>query len=563
MSSVCGKEITSEEYADVISSFRLRREEILASGIQCINVINENWALLTYPLERIPGINFGSIGYFQIPKLFAPMDTTSMDASGVTRLMTNPNLDYTGEGVLIGIVDTGINYAHPVFRNALNQTRLQAIWDQEGEGENYPADIGYGRVYTREDINAALLQDNPYEYVPGDVESGHGTFLAGIAAGNYVEGEFTGAAPGADIAVVKLKPAKKYLQDFYKITPGAAAYSETDIMFGVKYLYMLAERLSKPLVILIGLGSSNGPHNGATPLGNYLADISRITGVAVVTATGNEGNGRRHFEGQIGQGEQQEVEINIDENENGFLLELWGENPDVLTVGLVSPSGEQIPRIPAFLDGSSQVNFIFEPTTVTVDYKIVETLSGKFLVTLLFDRPSVGIWRINIYGSQVLNGKYNMWLPVGQFLREGTFFLNSNPNTTLTSPGSAVAPITVAAYDHYGDSIDIDSGRGYNSDGFVKPDLAAPGVNVYGPVEFDRYGRRTGTSIAAAHVAGCVALLMEWGIVSRNQRFLNTINIKNYLIKGARRSGNRVYPDRYWGYGFLDIYNVFESLRNQ
>lgn len=563
MSSVCGREITSEEYADVISSYRLGREEIIASGVNCINVINENWAVLTYPLAYLPNLNFGSVGYFQIPKLFALMDTTSMDASGITRLTVNPNLNYTGKGVLIGIVDTGINYAHPVFLDAIGKTRLQAIWDQNGEGDSYPADIGYGRVYLREEINEALLQENPYRLVPGDEENGHGTFLAGIAAGNNLEAEFTGAASNAELAVVKLKPAKQYLREFYKINPQASAYSETDIMFGIKYLYMLAERLSKPLVILIGLGSSTGPHNGATPLGNYLADISRTTGVAVVTAAGNEGNGRRHYEGNIQSKEEQEVEINVEENERGFLLELWSENPNVLTVGVISPSGEEIPRIPAFLDGSSQINFIFEPTKITVDYKIVETLSGKFLVTLLFDRPSAGIWRIRIYGSQVLNRNYNMWLPVGEFLREGTFFLNSNPNTTLTSPGSAVAPITVAAYDHYGDSIDIHSGRGYNSDGTIKPDLAAPGVNVYGPVELRGFGRRSGSSIAAAHVAGCTALLMEWGIVERNQRYLNTVNIKNYLIKGAKRSLNRMYPDRYWGYGILDIYNVFESLRNQ
>lgn len=561
MSSLCGFEITSEEYADVISGYRLNYQEIIGTGVSCVNVINERWAVLTYSLERFPTMSFAQTGYFRIPKLFAPMDITSMEASGVTRLINNPNLNYTGKNVLIGLIDTGIDYAHPVFQNAQGNTRIQAIWDQNGtEGES-PFDIGYGTVYTRQDINDALKQENPYQFIPGDIEDGHGTFLAGIAAGSYVEGEFGGAAPQADIAMVKLKPAKQYLRDFYNIPANALAYSETDIMFGVKYLSLLAASLSKPLVILIALGNSSGPHNGDTPLGEYIGDIAVQTGVVVVTSVGNEGNARRHYEGMLQTGRQQAVEINVGEDEEGFLLELWADNPDVYSVGIVSPSGEEIPRIPAFLGGNTEVGFVFAPTRIKVDYNIVETISGKFLVTLLFQRPIAGIWRINVYADLVLKGYYNMWLPVGSFLKSDTYFLSPNPNITLTTPGGSVLPITVAAYDHYTGGIDIDSGRGYNSDGAVKPDLAAPGVNVYGPLPQNRFGRKTGASIGAAHVAGCSALLLEWGIVARNQRYMNTGIVKSYLIKGANRSAGHTYPDQFFGYGTLDIYNVFESLR--
>lgn len=561
MSSLCGAEITSEEYADVISGYRLDREEIFQPDASCINIINERWAVLSYPLESHSQVSFETSGYFRIPKLFAPMDMTSMEASGVTRLISNPNLSYTGKDVLVGLIDTGIDYAHPVFRNAQGGTRVQAIWDQTDQTGQSPFGIGYGSVYMRNEINEALRQENPYEYISGDIEDGHGTFLAGIAAGSHIDGEFQGAAPDADIAMVKLKPAKTYLRDFYKISENAIAYSETDIMFGIKFLNLLAASLSKPLVILVAMGNSNGPHNGDTPLGDYMKTVSLNNGVVMVTAVGNEGNGRRHYEGQLETGQEQVVEINVGEGEQGFLLELWADNPDVYSVGIVSPSGEEIPRIPAFLGGSTEVGFIFEATRIKVDYMLVETISGKFLITMLFNLPSPGIWRIRVFGNQVLLGRYNMWLPVGQFLRADTYFLNPNPFVTLTTPSGGVQLLSVAAYDHYGGGIDIDSGRGYNSDGAVKPDLAAPGVNVYGPVPGGGFARRTGTSIGAAHVAGCSALLLEWGVIARNQRFMNTEIVKNYLIKGANRSSNRVYPDRYFGYGTLDIYNVFESLR--
>jgi subtilisin family serine protease len=363
--------------------------------------------------------------------------------------------------------------------------------------------------------------------------------------------------------MVRLKPAKQYLRDFYQIPEAAVAYSETDIMFAVKYLNQLAGRLAKPMVILVGLGTTYGPHNGGTPLGSYLADVAGINGIVVVAPTGNEGNGRRHFEGQVLTGQSQQVEINVGRGEKGFILELWGNNPDVYTVEIVSPSGERIPRIPAYLDGSSEVRFVFEPTRITVDYSLVETVSGKFLITMRFVQPTEGVWRIFVYGNSVLRGTYNMWLPIGSFLSSDTYFLNSNPDITLTSPGAGEQVLTVSAYDHYNNSVDLRSGRGFNSDGAVKPDIAAPGVNVYGPVRGDRFSRRSGSSIAAAHAAGCSALLLEWGILDKNQRYMNTASVKNYLIKGADRSQTRMYPDRYWGYGTLNIYNVFESLRTQ
>lgn len=560
---LCGSEITSEEYADVISRYRPGIEEIYQSSNLCVSRIDETWVVINFPLSSISEISYSNIGYFRIPKLYTITDTTSMEESGVIRLFNNPVLDYYGNNVIVGIIDTGLDYNHPVFKDRQGKTRVMAIWDQGAEGENPPDEIGFGNVYYQDEINRALESDNPYEMVPGDIEGGHGTFIAGIAAGSTIDGEFTGAAPESDIVMVKLKPAKKYLRNYYLINDEAVAYSETDVMFGVKFLNMMAAKLSKPLVILIGLGTSYGPHTGNTPLGEYLTSVSGRQQTVIVVPAGNEGNERLHYYGSMSGVEMQTVELNVGSGEKGFILELWGNNPDVYTVEFISPYGETIPRIPVGIGGSNEVSFVFDKTRIFVNYQLVESISSKYLASMKFVNPSEGIWRINVYGSQIIHGVYNMWLPMKAFLSGNTYFLKSDPYTTLTSPGVVARVLTVSAYNHYTNSIYINSGRGYTANGNIKPDIAAPGVNVYGPASGGGYTQRSGTSIAAAHVAGCSALLFNWGVNNGEFSYMNSENIKSLFIKGADREESMTYPNRSWGYGKLNIYKVFESLRTQ
>ncbi len=564
MDNACGLEITSEDYLDVISRYRLFIEEFerYRNNGACVNVINNTWAVLTFKASEVPEYSFASAGYFRIPKLYTLMDTSSAEEIGIYRLRNQPALDYRGESVLIGVVDTGIDYMHPVFINEQGKTRIKAIWDQNTTGDNPPRGIGYGNVYTENDINEAIISENPYERVPGDITQGHGTFLAGIAAGNDVDGEFTGIAPDAEIAVVKLKPAKKSLRDIYLINENAPAYSETDIMFGIKYLLTVAAKYTKSLVILIGLGTSYGSHTGVSPLEDYMAEVSRQYGTVVVVPTGNEGNARRHYYGQMSGAGVQTVELNVGRDERGFVLELWADSPDVYTVEFISPSGELAPRLPSDISGERTITFIFEKTKIYVGYRTIETISGKYLVIMRFDAPSEGIWRINVYGNQVVRGVYNMWLPAGNFLSSNTYFINSNPDITITAPGNVSDVITTAAYNHYTGAAYIESGRGFSANGVVKPDIAAPGVDVYGPVPGGGYTRRSGTSIAAANAAGCAALLLDWGNENYNLYFMNTANVKTILIKGAKRERTEVYPNRSTGYGKIDIYSSFESLRS-
>ena len=416
-------------------------------------------------------------------------------------------------------------------------------------------------MYSREDLNRALKSGGPYAVVPSRDLTGHGTKLAAVAAGSAdPETGFIGAAPLADIAVVKLKPAKQYLKDYFMVPEEAEAYQENDIMLGLRFLHELAQRERKPLVICMALGTNMGGHAGTSPLSFYLNTIGSLSGRCVVTAGGNEANRGHHFYGTLGRDEEyQDVELRVAQGERGLMLQLWSSTPDVLSVSLISPSGEEIPRVTPGVR-NLRFDFLFERTVVYVNFQTLDPYSGDQLVVIRMADPAPGVWRIRVYGEAVVNGVYNLWLPVTGFLTADTVFLNSNPDITLTEPANAEIPITVAAYRAENESIYIDSSRGYTRKGRLKPDLAAPGVDVaaFGPGNV--LTALTGTSAAAAVTAGAAALMLEWGIVRGRRLTIGTLEIKQLMIRGAGRSRSQLYPNRVWGYGILDLYVAFSAL---
>lgn len=551
--SECREKIASEDYVDILARYRDIDRLINVYRGLCYQIIGEGWVALYSPIQGNPPLDFGNYGYYSIPKLYGLMDQSSMIESGIIRIRNQSALNLLGRDVIIGFVDTGIDYLHKAFRNASGNTRILSIWDQTDNTGTLPEGINYGSVYDAEMINKAIASDNPYDIVPEqDEPGGHGTFIAGIAAGSIDGNEFTGAAPEASIIMVKLRPAKRALRDFYFINENALAYSESDIMMGVKYLLEQAQRKGKSLVICLGIGTSYGPHTAGTPLSQMISQVSDMASTAVVTPTGNEGNARHHFLGNITEGNRYEtVEIRVGENERGFLLELWGQQPDIFSVEIITPSGEFVSRIQAGNRVSRKIEFIYEQTIIYLDYNLIETINGSQVITMRFDKPSQGIWKIRVFVDNALSGYYNMWLPISEFLTSDTYFMNSSPYVTLTQPSSAYYPITVSAYNHRDNSIWIDSGRGNAANGIVKPDIAAPGVSVYGPragSDHTMYTVKSGTSIAAAHTAGAAALLFEWKIRNADYSITNTLDIKSLLILGAHRDRNRVYPNPEWGY---------------
>ena len=574
----CTNSVASEDFADFIAPYFTTPEEFIRSqGTDCIDFVNSTLAVVYVPLSTVTPSTYTSYTYSAVPKLYSLLDVTSMDAAGITAAGELPVLNNQGAGVIVGIVDTGINYTDTLFRNVDGSTRIIGIWDQTNNSDNsnnienetakpFSAFSAlYGTQYTAEEINLALNSDNPASIVPTRDENGHGTFLASIAAGNRDErAGFSGAASQASIAMVKLKPAKQYLRDFYLIQDGADAYQENDIMMGVSYLYFLARKYSMPLVVCIPLGTNMGSHMGMSRLGQYLNQVSLSNGSAVITAAGNETGARHHFRAVMdADTDEVTAELRVGEREAGFSMELWAENMGAYTVGFISPTGEVAREISVPLRGENTVFFLLEQTQITVYTQIADVSSGSQFIFMRFENPMSGIWRILIRNSLDIRETFHIWLPVRGFISDETYFLRPDPDTIITDPGNARYPITVTAYDHTKNSIYIHASRGYSLSGRIKPDLAAPGVNILGAsVSGRRLTRMSGTSVSAAHLAGAAAILLNWGVLNANYPYLNTPVLKSIFVRGAQRNPALTYPNREFGYGTLNLYEAFLHLRN-
>ena len=554
--------ILSEEYADVIVPyFPCFLNQYREQGAQ---VFNEYYGMIHYPLSERSFAAFFEEGFFYttVPKLYTLLDTVNLDAAGITQVQNQPVLKLTGQDIILGFIDTGIDYTHPAFRRSDGNSRIYGLWDQTVQTGTPPYDLEYGSVYTRQEINQALALEDPYSLVPSQDEIGHGTALAGIAAGTALpENDFAGAAPQAMIAVVKLKPAKEYLKSFFYVTGDAPAYQMTDIMAGIRYLIRLSEELLKPLVICLGLGTSQGAHSGDSPLDSMLSVTNQFRGIIGVSAAGNEAGRAHHYYGTaLNSTEYNAVEILVKEGTRGFCAELWGQPPEVYAVGFESPLGEVVQKIPPSLSYSENISFILENTKIFVSSEIIQTVSGSQLIFIRFTDPTPGSWKIRVYTGNYNSGSYHIWLPITGFSNPDVTFLEPNPDTTITSPGTSLSVITTAAYNAYNNSLYLNSSRGYTRTGQIKPDIAAPGVNVFAPAPRQRYTTITGTSAAAAITAGASALVMEWGMNRTPSRIFNSEEMKSLFIRGAQRRGDNLYPNREWGYGLLDVYQVFVSL---
>lgn len=565
----CSYSVTSEDTADFISTYSALPEQLSAmTGIECIDFVSRQFAVLHIPMDDLERpMNFSYYTYSAIPKLYSLLDTDSMEASGILPASRIPAFGNQGQGVLIGFVDTGIDYQNPLFRKEDGSSRILGIWDQTLEtGAPDPVNgfqALYGTQYSREEIDQALAAPDPLALVPSADENGHGTFLASVAAGGEdPDQDFTGAAPRASIAMVKLKPAKAYLRDFYLIREGADAYQENDIMMGVAYLLHLARRFSMPLVICLGLGTNQGSHVGKSPLGLYLDDINIYAGTAVITAAGNETGYGHHYRAVTRPGETlQTVELNVGEKDSGFSMEFWAQDVDIYRVGFISPTGEVVDPLPSSTEEENVIRFLVEQTEITVYSSIVNTATGSQMIFIRFKDPMPGIWNLTVSSALNVTGAFHIWLPSRGFISDTTYFLRPDPDTLVTGPGNSQYALTVSAYDHTTGGIYIHSSRGFSRSGQIKPELAAPGVNITGAGLRSGFVQRSGTSAAAAHAAGAAAILLHWGILERNDPFMNTSAIKTYLIRGAKRNPALTYPNREFGYGTLDLYQAFLRLR--
>ena len=527
----------------------------------CFSLVNNTFAVFTKKIDTGSEEKIISdalaFGYSAVPKLYVIMKEDEPNRPDINADAVKRVLDLDGRGVIIGIVDTGIDYTNPDFITTEGNTRIIGMWDQKNN-----------REYTKEEISDALASDNPYNQIDFRDENGHGTYIASVIAGN------NGIANASEIAVVKLRPARDSLRQFWG-SDVDVCYSEADIMFGIKYLLITAAEQKKPIVICIALGTNSGDHDGNTFLERYIESWANVNGVCMVSCTGNEVGENRHCRNSneiTDDGDSwyqyEDMEISIPEERVNFATEIWSRPPGEIDVYITSPSGERYTNIAAVKNQLNQHMFLFERTTVYGYNQFADDLSGNQMIFLRWRNASAGIWRLTVREkSNIVRGGFDSWLSIGENSDTHPRFLNSSSDVTITSPGNTNGCITAGCYNSETESIYVRSGKGFTASGEYKPDICAPGVNISGALARNRknqpitYTNRSGGSVAAAVTTGAAALIMQWGVVEQRRYSISTKDIKLMLTRGAARKPFISYPSRDYGFGLIDLLNTFDVMR--
>lgn len=544
-----------------VSGLAVTAEELIAEELIA------GYGLLTVPEDLVDTVSrLPEIEYVEKPKrLFFSMADGKEVSCVLPVTKRQPFL--SGKGILLAVIDSGIDYTTPNFRNADGSTRILSLWDQtvspDAEKGFFPPE-GFvtGTEFTQEQINAALREADPlrqYELVPSRDSSGHGTAVAGIAAGaaaNVTGGtannNYEGIAPESELLIVKLG------------TPRENSFPRTtEMMRAVTYVVRKAQSLNRPVAINLSFGNTYGAHDGSSLLERFLDNAAEIGRTVICVGSGNEGASAGHREGRVNVGETAATELSVGAYETAFSVQLWKTYTDVFRITLRSPGGQEFSFS---TEKGGEITWEAERTRILIyvgepsPYAVEQEIYFDFIPENLYISP--GIWSFLI-GTQEKESSFYFYLPSQAARNQNTRFFEPNPNLTLTIPSTASKVITVGAYDSTYDAYADFSGRGYRyaerdigllAAGAAKPDLAAPGVNITAPDIYGGYRSFTGTSFATPFVTGAAALLMEWGIAQGNDAFLYGEKVKAYLRRGARKiRGEEFYPNDRVGYGALCV----------
>lgn len=548
-----------EKTWELIVRYNGSLESLRDEGIR-VDELAAGYAVLVVPESRIEQVSaMEQIVYIEKPKRLFFASNMARAASCLSTIQTSigagaggtgtggagggviSSLEsgLTGKGVLVAVIDSGIDYFHPDFRNPDGTTRIGLLADQDRD-----------RIYTREEINAALetgSRTSALALVPSTDPSGHGTAVAAIAAGNGREGNgvYRGVAYESELMVVKLGTP---LTDSFPRT--------TQLMKALDLVVRRAQDMNRPLAVNISFGNTYGSHDGTSLLETFINDMSGIGRNVIVAGTGNEGTGAGHRAGSLVMGQEENAQLSIAPYETGMGVQLWKSYVDQFSIRLVTPSGEIIGPIDSRLGPQT---LRYGGTQILIYYGKPSPFSRAQEVYFDFlpvrDYLDSGIWTFRLTPERIVTGRYDMWLPSRGILNPSTRFLRPVPETTLTIPSTASNVISVGAYDDSYRAYADFSGRGFTRQtGQVKPDLAAPGVDIVTARRGGGYEAVTGTSFAAPFVTGSAALLMQWGILQGNDPFLYGEKVKAYFTRGARHlPGYDVWPNERLGYGTLCV----------
>lgn len=451
--------------------------------------------------------------------------------NAVQQGMNNP-FGLFGKGTIVAVIDTGIRAESMEFRNADGSTRILNIWDQTT-----------GTEYDRSQIDEVLQNETKDTAgIPGADVLGHGTQVAAIACGS------SGVAAQADILVVKLGLAAK--NGFPRTT---------QLMEALDYVVRKAIDYGKPLAVNISFGNNYGDHTGSSLLENFINDIADSWKCSICIGSGNEGLGAVHTGGTLTEDMEETVELAVSSYETGLSIQIWKDYWDDIAVEIIAPSGRNLGRIQENsrvsrirYEDMELLTYFGEPSPFRIRQEIYIDMIPQTVYI------QSGLWKFRLIPRSIRNGRYDMWLPAQGALNFGTGFTSPDSASTFTIPSAAAKAVTVGAYDAGTGSAAPFSGRGYiveiGGSLMVKPELAAPGVNVLVP-SVSGMARVSGTSYATPFVTGSAALLMEWGIVRGNDAFLYGEKLKAYLIKGAEPLAGAAVPDTQTGWGRLCLKN--------
>ena len=547
------EELTQDGLLEVIVKYNGNLQEIGTQLGAYIEILSPDYAIITLNIDQLADVyNFPQIEYIELPKLLTFMLRDNLESACVTSVQSGTGLGLTGSGVIVGIIDSGIDYTHPDFINSDGTTRILYLWDQNATGTPPPG-FRKGAEYTQNQINLALRSQNPREIVPVVDTAGHGTAVAGIAAGNGAASRGTekGVAPNASIIAVKMGN-----------TGNESFTRTTEIMRAVKYISDHALALYMPVAMNISYGTNNGSHTGDSLFERYLDSMCERWKTVIAVATGNEGSAGHHYYSKLAKDEIETIEFSVSGSQRRLYMTLWKNFVDTITFELIAPNGRSTGIIRPL---QSVTNATLSGTDISIIYAQPNHYTVAQEVYFLFRSRSTsitsGVWKLVARGVNIVDGGFNIWLPTVEDVTQNTSFLLPDINLTQTLPSTAQNVISVGGYNSILDIATVFSGRGpVDNCPHTKPELVAPGVNVLTAKSGGGYDTFTGTSVAAPFVTGAAALMMEWGIVRQNDPFLYGQRVKAFLCRGANRKFTTKFPNNLWGYGALNLCQTMDEL---